>query len=62
MDSSPAVVNGVVYIGSFDGNLYAIGTPTIPEFTRYLIPPLFMMTTLLAVIICRRKLVISKEW
>jgi outer membrane protein assembly factor BamB len=25
VDSSPAVVNGVVYVGSNDGNVYAIG-------------------------------------
>ena len=25
---SPAVVNGVVYIGSDDGNVYALGSPT----------------------------------
>ena len=26
--SSPAVVNGVVYIGSWDNNVYAFGLPT----------------------------------
>jgi cell division septation protein DedD len=29
MFSSPAVSNGVVYIGSFDGKIYALGTPSI---------------------------------
>ncbi len=28
VQSSPAVVNGMVYIGSIDGNLYAFGLPT----------------------------------
>ena len=28
MDSSPAVVNGVVYIGSDDGNVYALNAST----------------------------------
>ena len=37
VESSPAVVNGIVYIGSDDGNAYALGgsptsTPT-PTFT-----------------------------
>jgi outer membrane protein assembly factor BamB len=27
VDSSPVVVNGVVYVGSFDGNVYAFGLP-----------------------------------
>jgi len=25
VESSPAVVNGVVYVGSLDGNIYALG-------------------------------------
>jgi len=50
--SSPAVVNGVVYIGSHDANIYAFGPPTIvPEFPSYLILPLFMMITLLATLV-----------
>ena len=28
VNSSPAVVNGMVYIGSDDGNLYAFGLPS----------------------------------
>ena len=28
MSSSPAVANGIVYIGNFDGNLYAINAAT----------------------------------
>ncbi|MGB7900916.1 MAG: PQQ-binding-like beta-propeller repeat protein [Halobacteriota archaeon] len=30
VESSPAVVNGVVYVGSDDGNIYAIGTQSEP--------------------------------
>jgi hypothetical protein len=31
--SSPAVVNGVVYVSSFDGNVYALGLHTIGYMT-----------------------------
>ncbi|MEI7828049.1 MAG: PQQ-binding-like beta-propeller repeat protein, partial [Euryarchaeota archaeon] len=30
MDSSPAIVNGVVYVGSWDSNVYAIGNQPTP--------------------------------
>ena len=30
IDSSPAVVGGVVYIGTDDWNIYALGSPTLP--------------------------------
>jgi uncharacterized membrane protein len=54
--SSAAVVNGTVFIGSGDGTFYAFGPePVIPEFPSFLIMPLFMMATLLAVIVFRRK-------
>jgi hypothetical protein len=54
--SSPAVVDGVVYVGSEDGKIYAFGpSPIIPEFPSYLILPLFVMATLLAALVLKRK-------
>ena len=35
MDSSPAVSNGVVYVGSYDKNLYAIDAMTGAEKWRF---------------------------
>ena len=36
MESSPVIANGVVYVGSYDGNVYAFGltgsdAPALPE-------------------------------
>ncbi len=28
VSSNPAVVNGILYIGNYDGNLYAFGLPS----------------------------------
>jgi hypothetical protein len=54
--SSPAVVDGVVYVGSEDGKIYAFGpSSTVPEFPSYLILTLFMMATLLAAFVLKRK-------
>ena len=33
VDSSPAVANGVVYVGSDDNNVYAFGAITVPQPT-----------------------------
>ena len=36
IDSSPAVANGIVYIGSFNGKVYAIGNETLlPPFANF---------------------------
>jgi hypothetical protein len=56
VSSSAAVVNGTVFIGSGDGAFYAFGPePVIPEFPSFLILPIFMMATLLAVIVYKKK-------
>jgi hypothetical protein len=54
--SSPAVVNGVVYVGSADGYVYAfVSSPVIPEFPIVLLLPTFMLATLVAFVIWKRK-------
>jgi len=54
--SSAAVVNGTVFIGSMDGTFYAFGPENvIPEFSSFLVLPLFMAVTLLTVLVFRRK-------
>ena len=35
MDSSPAVANGVVYVGSDDGNVYALNAATGAKLWSY---------------------------
>jgi outer membrane protein assembly factor BamB len=53
--SSPAVAYGVVYVGSNDGKLYAIGsspqipssTPSVPEFSLAVLPLLFVLPFLI---------------
>ncbi len=35
--SSPAVVSGVVYVGSFDGNVYALGASPMSSNTLFII-------------------------
>jgi outer membrane protein assembly factor BamB len=35
--SSPSVVNGVVYVGSFDGNVYALGASPTSSNTPFII-------------------------
>jgi hypothetical protein len=39
VDSSPAVVNGIVYVGSDDGNIYAFGSTNQPPSTPVLSGP-----------------------
>lgn len=57
--SSPAVVNGVLYVGA--GDLFALGTPsptpisTVPEFSWPAILPLFVSVLLIALAIKRYK-------
>ena len=38
IDSSPAVADGVVYVGSYDGNLYAFGLPS-DQMSKDFSPP-----------------------
>jgi uncharacterized membrane protein len=50
--SSPAVVNGVVYVGSLDGKIYAFGpSPKVAKFPPYLILPLLIILILLATLL-----------
>jgi len=54
--SSPAVSGGILYVGSDDGNVYALGcSSSIPEFPSYLVLPLFMVATLVVVFLSKRK-------
>jgi PQQ-like domain len=74
VESSPAVVNGVVYIGSDDGYVYALSgsptssplptptsTPTVPEFPVLIILPLFASLLLIAVALTYRKKINLKK-
>jgi outer membrane protein assembly factor BamB len=49
VQSSPAISNGILFVGSNDGNLYAIGTSIVPEFPSWK-PLLFPLLTLVAVL------------
>jgi outer membrane protein assembly factor BamB len=61
--SSPAVVDGVVYFGSYDGNLYAVGqntsssSSTIPSIIYYIIVGVAIIAVLVvvAVVILRKR-------
>ena len=68
--SSPAYANGVVYVDSTNGNIYAFGTPlatsaqatpspastqAIPEFSWLAISPLFLSVLLIAAVLRHRK-------
>jgi outer membrane protein assembly factor BamB len=63
--SSPAVANGIVYIGSYDHMVYAFGpsqssqafTPTIPNLTALIVLLLIVLlaVAVLAVAFYRRK-------
>jgi large-conductance mechanosensitive channel len=37
VESSPAVVNGVVYVGSEDGDVYALGSPPSSYATLFIV-------------------------
>jgi hypothetical protein len=53
--SSPAVANGIVYVGSYDHLVYAFGPPhiipTIPELPSLIVLSLFIVTILLAALL-----------
>ena len=49
VESSPAISDGLLFVGSNDGNLYAIGTHVIPEFPVW--TPMMLAVTLTAVIL-----------
>ena len=56
VNSSPAVANGVVYVSSEDYRVYAFGAlPKVPEFSSYVILPMFVFTTLAAALVLKRK-------
>ncbi len=44
VESSPAISDGLLFVGSSDGNLYAIGTHLIPEFPSWTLM-LFLLAT-----------------
>ncbi len=50
IQSSPAISGGLLFVGSDDGILYAIGTHFIPEFPSWIILPLFLVTSLIIVL------------
>ena len=52
INSSPAVFNGVIYIGSQDGNFYAIGKPlTSPSPLMSLLNALFIIVGVVAAVV-----------
>jgi hypothetical protein len=54
--SSPAVANGVVFVGSEDDKVYAFGSlAKVPEFPSCLILPVFMVATLVAALVLKKK-------
>jgi hypothetical protein len=63
--SSPAIVNGTLYVGSDDGYVYALGqspnsstpSPTIPEFPIQLESILFSLSlmTVLSIVVRKRE-------
>ena len=62
--SSPAVANGIVYVGSFDHVVYAFGVPedkearsVFPSFTflLFLVLVVLLVAAALAVVLYRRK-------
>ncbi len=75
VDSSPAVANGVVYVGSDDKSVYAFGTITVPQPTPYQ-PPIpefpsqavalllvaFVACSAFAVIAAKKKSTYSKRF
>jgi outer membrane protein assembly factor BamB len=56
VQSSPAISDGLLFVGSNDGNLYAIGTPVIPEFPSWTPMLLLLIALPVASIIYRRRL------
>ena len=56
VDSLPAIDNGILYVGSWDGYMYAFGTTTqVPEFPEPLILATFMLITLLTIAIYEKR-------
>ena len=56
VDSLPAIANGILYVGSWDGYMYAFGTTTqVPEFPEPLILAVFMIMTLLTIAIYKKR-------
>jgi hypothetical protein len=63
--SSPAYANGVVYVDSIKGNIYAFGTPAaqptfsptlnVPEFPAFAIVPLLLSVFSIALVLRHRK-------
>ncbi|HEX7483081.1 MAG TPA: PQQ-binding-like beta-propeller repeat protein, partial [Candidatus Bathyarchaeia archaeon] len=59
--SSPAVVDGIAYFGSYDGNFYAIGQSTstsgsaIPNTVYYAIVTVIVIVVIAAAIVMLRK-------
>ncbi|MGE5575165.1 MAG: PQQ-binding-like beta-propeller repeat protein, partial [Ignavibacteria bacterium] len=57
-ESSPAVVDGVVYVGSLDGNIYALTNQTLDHGELYVVifaAVLVMVSTSTIVFIILRK-------
>jgi hypothetical protein len=48
--SSPAVANGVVYLGSYDRMIYAVGTIQNPEIPNLMPQPIFVLLSILLAI------------
>jgi outer membrane protein assembly factor BamB len=56
--SSPAVDSGVVYVGSFDGNVYALGsTSVVPEFSG----TLPAITLVISIFIALSAVIVAKK-
>jgi outer membrane protein assembly factor BamB len=55
VDSLPAIANGVLYVGSWDGYMYAFGATPVPEFPELLIPAVFMLMTLLTIAVYEKR-------
>jgi outer membrane protein assembly factor BamB len=56
VQSSPAISDELLFVGSNDGNLYAIGTPVIPEFPSWTPMVLLLITLTVALSIYKRRL------